>query len=128
MGILRNLEFDNIIIDETLAPFFQNGATSGFEMCFGPSTLGRRTLGRRALGARAKTRLESRIKKFTPHCILQVLKLIRFLRLLIGTTKQRATMACAPWLPHPLVTTPLSYHTPWLLHPLVTTPLGYYTP
>ena len=28
-------------------------------MCFGPSTL----------GAGAKTRLESRIKKFTPHCI-----------------------------------------------------------
>ena len=22
------------------APFFQNGAKSGFEMCFGPSTLG----------------------------------------------------------------------------------------
>ena len=34
-------------------------ATSGFEMCFGPSTL----------GGRAKTRLECRIKKFTPHCI-----------------------------------------------------------
>ena len=30
-------------------------------MCFGPSTL----------GAGAKTRLESRIKKFTPHCTLQ---------------------------------------------------------
>ena len=28
-------------------------------MCFGPSTL----------GAGAKTRLESRIKKFTPHCV-----------------------------------------------------------
>ena len=41
------------------APFFQNGAKSGFEMCFGLSTL----------GAGAKTRLESRIKKFTPHCI-----------------------------------------------------------
>ena len=41
------------------APFFQNGAKSGFEMCFGPSTL----------GAGAKTRLESRIKKFTPHCV-----------------------------------------------------------
>ena len=38
--------------------FFQNGAKSGFEMCFGPSTL----------GAGAKTRLESRIKRFTPHC------------------------------------------------------------
>ena len=41
------------------APFFQNGAKSGFEMCFGPSTM----------GAGAKTRLESRIKKFTPHCV-----------------------------------------------------------
>ena len=40
-------------------PIFQNGAKSGFEMCFGPSTL----------GAGAKTRLESRIKKFTPHCV-----------------------------------------------------------
>ena len=39
--------------------FFKNGAKSGFEMCFGPSTL----------GAGAKTRLESRIKKFTPHCV-----------------------------------------------------------
>ena len=35
----------------------QNGAKSGFEMCFGPSTL----------GAGAKTRLESRIKEFTAH-------------------------------------------------------------
>ena len=41
------------------APFFQNGAKSGFEMCFGLSTL----------GAGAKTRLESRIKEFTPHCV-----------------------------------------------------------
>ena len=41
------------------APFFQNGTKSGFEMCFGPSTL----------GAGAKTRLESRIKQFTPHCV-----------------------------------------------------------
>ena len=41
------------------APFFQNGAKSGFEMCFGPSTL----------GAGAKTLLESRIKEFTPHCV-----------------------------------------------------------
>ena len=40
-------------------PFFQNGTKSGFEMCFCPSTL----------GARAKARLESRIKKFTPHCV-----------------------------------------------------------
>ena len=39
--------------------FFQNGAKPGFEMCFGPSTL----------GAGAKTRLESRIKQFTPHCV-----------------------------------------------------------
>ena len=31
-------------------------------MCFGPSTL----------GAGAKTRLESRIKKFTPHCVYRV--------------------------------------------------------
>ena len=43
----------------TTLPFLKNGAKSGFEMCFGPSTL----------GAGAKTRLESRIKKFTPHCI-----------------------------------------------------------
>ena len=42
-----------------IAPFFQNGAKSGFEMCFGLSTL----------GAGAKTRLESRLKKFTPHCV-----------------------------------------------------------
>ena len=42
------------------APFFQNGAKSGFEMCFGLSTL----------GAGAKTRLESRIKEFTPHRLL----------------------------------------------------------
>ena len=41
------------------APFFQNGAKSGFEMCFGLSTL----------GAGAKSRLESRIKRFTPHCV-----------------------------------------------------------
>ena len=39
--------------------FFQNGAKSSFEMCFGPSTL----------GVGAKTRLEPRIKNFTPHCI-----------------------------------------------------------
>ena len=44
------------------APFFQNGAKSGFEMCFGLSTL----------GAGAKTRLESRIKEFTPHCVCRV--------------------------------------------------------
>ena len=45
----------------TPRPFYQNGlqAKSGFEMCFGPS----------ALDAGAKTRLESRIKKFTPHCV-----------------------------------------------------------
>ena len=41
-------------------PFFQNGAKCGFEMCFGPSTMGAGCAG-------AKTRLESRIKKFTPH-------------------------------------------------------------
>ena len=38
----------------------QNGAKSGFEMCFGLSTL----------GAGAKTRLESRIKELTPRCSL----------------------------------------------------------
>ena len=45
------------------APFFQNGlqAKSGFEMCF--------DIGSCTLGAGAKTRLESRIKKFTPHCV-----------------------------------------------------------
>ena len=42
-----------------IAPLFQNGTKSGFEMCVGPSTL----------GAGAKTRLESGLKKFTPHCI-----------------------------------------------------------
>ena len=47
------------------APLFQNGAKSGFEMCFGPSTL----------GAGAKTRLESRIKKFTPHCVCRTVHL-----------------------------------------------------
>ena len=42
-------------------PLFPNGlqAKSGFEMCLGPGTL----------GAGAKTRLKSRINKFTPHCI-----------------------------------------------------------
>ena len=46
------------------APFFQNGlqAKSGFDMCFGPSTL----------GAGAKTRLESRIKEITPHCVCRL--------------------------------------------------------
>ena len=34
-------------------------------MCFGPSTL----------GAGAKTRLESKMKKFTPHCICRPFKL-----------------------------------------------------
>ena len=45
----------------TSLPFFSKWlvAKSGFEMCFGPCTL----------GAGAKTCLESRIKKFTPHCI-----------------------------------------------------------
>ena len=43
--------------------FFQNGAKSGFEMCFGPSTLGAGTL-----GAGTKTRFESRLKKSLPHC------------------------------------------------------------
>ena len=49
------------------APFCQNGAKSGFEMCFGPSTL----------GAGAKTRLESRIKKFTPHRVCRPAGFIR---------------------------------------------------
>ena len=44
--------------------FFQNGAKSGFEMCFGPSTL----------GAGAITRLESGINKFTPHCVCRPTK------------------------------------------------------
>ena len=39
----------------------QNGATSGFEMCFAPSTFG--------AGGPTKTRLESSIKKFKPHFI-----------------------------------------------------------
>ena len=41
--------------------FSLNGTKSGFEICFGPSTL----------GAGAKTLLETRIKKFNPHCICQ---------------------------------------------------------
>ena len=41
------------------SPFFQNGAKHGFEWLIGPSTL----------GPVAKTRLESRMKKFTPHCM-----------------------------------------------------------
>ena len=40
---------------------FRNVAKTGFEMCFGPSTLGA------GAKARLKARLESRIKKFTPH-------------------------------------------------------------
>ena len=40
-------------------PFFQIGAQSGFEMCFGPSTL----------RAGAKARVETRVKRFTPHCV-----------------------------------------------------------
>ena len=48
------------ISNSYITPLFgQNGAKSGFEMCFGPGTL----------GAGAKTRLESRIKEFTPHCV-----------------------------------------------------------
>ena len=43
-----------------IPPLF--GAKSGFEMCFGPSTS----------GAGAKTRLESRIKNFNPHCICRL--------------------------------------------------------
>ena len=58
MGMQRpvNLKFLN------RAPFFQNGAKSGFEMCFDIGS-------QHVLGAGAKTRLESRIKEFTPHCI-----------------------------------------------------------
>ena len=50
----------------TTPPFFQNGlqAKSGFEMCFGPSTLGA------ALGAGAKTRLESSKRSFNPIQII----------------------------------------------------------
>ena len=44
---------------------FQHDRKSGFEMCFRLSTL----------GAGAKTRLESRIKKFTPHCVCIVFAL-----------------------------------------------------
>ena len=40
-------------------PFFQSSAKSGFQMRFSSSTL----------GAGAKPRLESRIQKFTPHCV-----------------------------------------------------------
>ena len=40
----------------------QNGAKSGFELCFDPSTLGPGTM-----GTGAKTRLESSMKKFQPH-------------------------------------------------------------
>ena len=43
----------------TSSIFFQTGAKSGFGMCFDLSTL----------GAGAKTRLESRVKKFTPHYV-----------------------------------------------------------
>ena len=39
--------------------FFKIGAKSEFELCSGPITL----------GAGVKPRLESRIKKFTPHCV-----------------------------------------------------------
>ena len=43
----------------TIPPPFQNGAKSGFEMCFPPSTL----------GAGCKTRLGSSLKKLPPRCI-----------------------------------------------------------
>ena len=43
----------------SLPLFFQNGAKSGFDVCFGANTL----------GAGAKTRLESGIKTLTLHCI-----------------------------------------------------------
>ena len=51
------------ISESYITPPLFFGAQFGFEMCFfGPSTL----------GAGAKTRLESRIKKFTPHCVCRV--------------------------------------------------------
>ena len=53
---------------EHRAPFFQNGAKSGFEMCFGPSTP----------GAGAKTRLESGKTKFIPHFICRLLHVCQF--------------------------------------------------
>ena len=48
------------VSNSNITPFcFQNGTTSGFEMCLGLGTL----------RAGAKTRLESGIETFTPHCI-----------------------------------------------------------
>ena len=51
---MRALVMDASLKFEHCYPFFQNGAKSGFEMCFGPSTV----------GAAAKTRLESKNKEF----------------------------------------------------------------
>ena len=67
----------------TSPPFCQNGAKSGFEMCFGPSTLGAGAKTRlhtpkavtyhehphycRLMIGHSLGRMESRIKKFTPH-------------------------------------------------------------
>ena len=60
---------------------FQNGlqAKPGFEMCFGHSTL---------LGAGAKTRVESRIKKFTPYYIFRPVQ---------GGLKNDVVLACKPY-------------------------------
>ena len=46
---------------QSIAIINQNGATSGFEMCFAPSTKG--------AGVPTKTRLEARMKKVKPHSI-----------------------------------------------------------
>ena len=70
------------------APFFQNGAKSGFEICFGPSTL----------GAGAKTRLESRIKKFTPHCIYRYMHRERFRGVACAEFNKNVIVVDQSWL------------------------------
>jgi hypothetical protein len=64
-GVLLRLHGGTSISHFTPRPVFQNGvqAKSGFETCFWPQHLGC------WVGAGAKTRLVSRIKKFTPHCV-----------------------------------------------------------
>ena len=59
------------LVSGCVAVYVYNGAKSGFEMCFGPSTL----------GAGAKTRLESRIKKFTPHYVPFISALVKMSQL-----------------------------------------------
>ena len=75
----------NLSLTSLLSFFCQNGAKSGFEMCFGPSTLGAGAKTRlhtpnavtyheqphycRFMIGHSLGRMESRIKKFTPHCI-----------------------------------------------------------